>query len=170
MRLRKDNFRQYWEIVRDHDLMDLLQPASYPDVRNGGYFYRDWEKGIAISTDIAKFMDPRGVSGCIETGRSRAEVARDLGLSYTRPLLPSERKVLTTNALHFERLQRFRNELPDAFIERQRQTFMSNFTGMYKRAIGSAPHHDFPNEHRRLIRSKILRWQTCRHGPRVYTY
>jgi ribosomal protein S15P/S13E len=164
-RLRKANFRQYWEIVRDHDLMDIVQPLSVANLRKGRYFERDWDVGLGISTNIAQFMDPRGVAGCIETGRSRAEVARDLGLSYTRALLPHEKKTLTANALHFERLQRFRNEMPDAFIERQRKNFMHNFTGIYKRTVGSAPHHDFPHAHRRLLHTKMLRWKSARHGP-----
>jgi hypothetical protein len=165
-KLRKRNFRKYWEIVRDHDLMDVLQPHNNVTYRQGAYWKWDWDHGDAISTNIATFMDPRGVSGCVETGRSRAEVARDLGLSYTRPLLPGEKKQLTSNALHFERLQKFKNELPDAFIERERARFVSHFTGIFSRVTTKSGVPDFPSTHRRLLHTKILRWKSSRHGPR----
>eukprot|EP00796_Vickermania_ingenoplastis_P012924 gene12924-8781_t len=138
-RLRKADFKRYWEIIRDHDIQDILQPPNLVSYRLGCYWRYDWDAGLAISTPIADIMDPRGLNGCVETGRSRSEV-RDLGLNYTRPLQPNEKKQLAQQAVYYERLAKFKLEQPEA-------------------ARAGAP-AIYP-----LLGSHVVRWASKRHGP-----
>jgi hypothetical protein len=164
-RLRKIDFRQYWEIIRDHDVMDVVQPANSVAYRWGAYWQYDWNSGLAISTKISDFMDPRGMNGCIETGRSRAEVARDLGLSYTRTLSEREQKQLSSQARYFEHLLKFKTEQPEAWRERERRNFQKKFTGMFTKMTRKAVAPDFPSRFRGCIGTKLTRWKSSRHGP-----
>jgi ribosomal protein S15P/S13E len=165
-RLRKLDFHRYWQILRDHDVMDLVQPSNVVSYRWGRYWQYDWNQGIGISTNISDFMDPRGMSGCIETGRSRAEVARDLGLSYTRVLTDSERRQLDLRAKYFERLQKYRVEQPEAWRTQQRKEFVRKFTGMFTRLNYKSCAPDFPNRYRNAVGTKMTRWKSARHGPK----
>lgn len=164
-RLRRVDFRRYWEILRDHDVMDLVQPFNHVQYRHGNYWFHDWKQGYALSTDIADFMDPRGMQGCLETGRSRAEVARDLGLSYTRTLTEVEKTRLSNNAMYFERLNRFKREMPQAWRDRERMQFVSKVSGMYSMGQKKALTNDYPSVFRREVGTRTLRWKSKRHGP-----
>ena len=164
-KLRKIDFRKYWEIIRDHDVQDIIQPHNKVSYRWGAYWHYDWNIGLAISTNIPDFMDPRGLNGCVETGRSRAEVARDLGLSYTRSLTDQEKKQLSHKAQYMERLKKFKAENPEVFKEQQRAAFLRKFTGMFTKITRKSVAPDFPNRYRKLLGNKIIRWRSARHGP-----
>lgn len=164
-RLRRLDFKRYWEIIREHDVQDLIQPKNKVSYRWGSYWFYDWNAGLAISTKIADFMDPRGMNGCVETGRSRAEVARDLGLCYTRTLNDKEKNQLTNQASYYERLNRFKLEQPEAARQKERQEFVRKFSGMFATLNIRSGAPDFPSTYRRLLHSKIIRWKSKRHGP-----
>lgn len=164
-RLRKLDFAAYWEIIRDHDVQDMIQPSNAVSYRWGGYWMYDWNAGLAISTNISDFMDPRGLNGCVETGRSRSEVARDLGLTVTRPLLPHEKKQLELTSTYYEKLAKFKAEQPEAARQQERQRFIRKFSGMFVKMNRKASVADFPSKHRRLLGVKVLRWKSKRHGP-----
>lgn len=164
-RLRKIDFRRYWEIIRDHDMQDIIQPRNLPHYRYGRYWSFDWNQGIALTTNIPDFMDPRGMNGCIETGRARSEVARDLGLSYTRPLNATEKRRLASEATYHERLVRFRTEHPHQWREEERARFVKKFTGMFQKINRYSGAVDFPSKYRRMLGNTVLRWRSCRHGP-----
>jgi hypothetical protein len=163
--LRKIDFKKYWEILRDHDVQDILQPPNNVGYRWGQYWRHDWNAGNAISTNIADFMDPKGLNGCIETGRSRSEVARDLGLTYTRPLFEHEKKQLSQTATYYERLAKFKAEQPEAAKQAERQRFIRKFSGMFLKRERKSNCIDFPSTYRRLLHIKVLRWKSKRHGP-----
>lgn len=164
-RLRKVDFKKYWEIIRDHDVQDVLQPPNLVTYRQGAYWKYDWNAGLAISTPLADVMDPRGLNGCVETGRSRSEVARDLGLSYTRPLQPNEKKQLSQQAVYYERLAKFKLEQPEAAREQERQRFIRKFSGMFLKMDIKSGTPDFPSTYRKLLGSQVVRWSSKRHGP-----
>jgi len=164
-RLRKVNFKRYWEIISEHDIQDIVQPPNAVSYRWGGYWQYDWNAGIAIQTNISDFLDVRGLNGCVETGRSRAEVARDLGLTYTRTLSNNEKKRLAKSAEYYERLKKFRADQPEASRERDRAAFVRKFTGMFAVMNRKSTAVDFPSSYRRLLHSKVLRWKSKRHGP-----
>lgn len=164
-RLRKVDFKKYWEIIRDHDVQDILQPPNLVTYRQGAYWKYDWNAGLAISTPLADIMDPRGLNGCVETGRSRSEVARDLGLSYTRPLMPNEKKQLSEQAVYYERLARFKLSQPEAAREQERQRFVRKFSGMFLKMDIKSGAPDFPSTYRKLLGSQVIRWSSKRHGP-----
>ena len=163
--LRKIDFKKYWEIIRDHDVQDIIQPANSVIYRRGDYWKFDWNFGYAINTNISDFMDPRGLTGCVETGRSRSEVARDLGLCVTRVLNDRERSVMSSTAQYHEKMAKFKNDFPEESRKRDRDKFLSKFTGMFAIANGRNAVIDFPSTHRRLVGRKILRWKSSRHGP-----
>lgn len=164
-RLRKVDFKKYWEIIRDHDVQDILQPPNLVTYRQGAYWKYDWNAGLAISTPLADIMDPRGLNGCVETGRSRSEVARDLGLSYTRPLMPNEKKQLSQQAVYYERLKKFKLTQPEAAREQERQRFIKKFSGMFLKMDIKSGAPDFPSTYRKLLGSQVIRWSSKRHGP-----
>jgi ribosomal protein S15P/S13E len=164
-RLRRLDFKRYWEIIREHDVQDMIQPRNKVTYRWGSYWFHDWNAGLAISTKISDFMDPRGMNGCIETGRSRAEVARDLGLCYTRTLNDKEKKQLTNHAMYYDRLARFKLEQPEAARQKERASFVRKFSGMFAVMNRKSSVPDFPSTFRSLLHSKILRWKSKRHGP-----
>lgn len=164
-KLRKIDFRKYWQLIQDHDIQDLVQPANVVGYRWGSYWKYEWDSGVAISTNIADFMDPRGLNGCVETGRSRAEVARDLGLSYTRPLQPNEKKMLADQAMYQERLSKLKVENPDAWRLKGRQQFINKFTGMFNTLNWKSRVVDFPSRFRGAVGTKFTRWKSARHGP-----
>lgn len=89
-------------------MQDVLQPPNLVRYRWGSYWEYDWNAGLAISNNLPDVLDPRGLNGCVETGRSRFEVARDLGLSYTRPLRDNERKQLSHQAVFYEKMAKFK--------------------------------------------------------------
>eukprot|EP00758_Cryptobia_borreli_P006253 Tbor_TRINITY_DN5102_c1_g3::TRINITY_DN5102_c1_g3_i1::g.26332::m.26332 len=163
--IRKTNFRIYWSILRDHDVQDLIQPTNNISYRMGSYWQHDWNQGLAIKTNIADFMDPRGLNGCIETGRSRAEVARDLGLSYTRALADNEKRALSHQSTYYEKLAKFRATNPEQSREMDRIRYLKKFSGMFALMNKKAAVIDFPSKYRRLIGSKFTRWKSARHGP-----
>jgi ribosomal protein S15P/S13E len=164
-RLRKEDFRKYWEVLRDHDVQDVIQPPNAVSYRWGSYWMFDWNKGMAITTNISDFMDPRGLNGCVETGRSRGEVARDLGLSYTRPLMDNEKRQLEQNATYYARLATFKAEQPEHARQLERERFVRKFSGVYVKMAAGGAVHDFPSKNRHLIGTKVLRWKSKRHGP-----
>jgi len=164
-RLRKIDFRKYWQLIQDHDIQDLIQPNNVVSYRWGTYWRYDWSAGLAISTNIPDFMDPRGLNGCIETGRSRAEVARDLGLSYTRPLLPHEKKRLADTTLYHERVAKLKVENPEAWRLKGRRDFINKFTGLYTNVNWKSRVVDFPSRFRGVVGVKLTRWKSARHGP-----
>jgi ribosomal protein S15P/S13E len=164
-RLRKIDFLKYWEILRDHDVQDIVQPPNLVRYRWGNYWFYEWDAGLSMSTNIPDFMDPRGMNGCVETGRSRAEVARDLGLSYTRALMDNEKKQLADHKKYFEHLIRMKTEEPEALKKRQTRVFRSKFTGMFHKATKMNTLVDFPSKKRNLLRVRVLRWKSKRHGP-----
>lgn len=164
-RLRKVDFKKYWEIVRDHDVQDILQPPNLVTYRQGAYWSYDWTAGLAISTNIGEWMDPRGMNGCVETGRSRSEVARDLGLAYTRPLQENEKKQLSQQAVYYERLAKFKLEQPEAARAQERERFVRKFSGMFLKMDIKSGAPDFPSTYRRLLGSQVVRWSSKRHGP-----
>ncbi len=164
-RLRRLDFKKYWEIIREHDVQDIIQPKNKVSYRWGSYWFYDWNAGLAISTKISDFMDPRGMNGCVETGRSRAEVARDLGLCYTRTLNDMEKKQLTNHAQYYERLARFKLDQPEAARQKEREAFVRKFSGMFSVMTKRASVPDFPSTFRSLLHSKIIRWKSKRHGP-----
>lgn len=163
--LRKEDFKKYWEVIRDHDVQDIIQPPNAVSYRWGKYWNHDWNKGMALTTNIADFMDPRGMNGCVETGRSRSEVARDLGLSYTRPLHENEKRQLQQNATYYERLAQFKAEQPEHARQLERERFVRKFSGVFLKMTQGGELTDFPNKKRHLIGTKILRWKSKRHGP-----
>ncbi|CCW59824.1 unnamed protein product [Phytomonas sp. EM1] len=164
-RLRKVDFRRYWEIIRDHDVQDVLQPANLVTYRYGVYWRYDWNAGLAISTNLPDVLDPRGLNGCVETGRSRSEVARDLGLSYTRPLHENEKKQLSQQAVYYERLAKFKLEQPEAARAQERERFVRKFSGMFLKLDVKSGAPDFPSTYRKLLGTKVIRWASKRHGP-----
>ena len=164
-RLRKIDFRKYWEICNDHDVGEVIQPRTLPEYRWGSYWSYDWNNGLAISNQIADIMDPRGLTGCVETGRSRAEVARDLGLTYTRALNSVEKRQLADNAKYFERLAQFKNAQPEAFRSKAREVFVNKFSGMFAKANKYSMAVDFPSKYRGMVGNTVLRWRSARHGP-----
>lgn len=163
--LRKQDFKKYWEILRDHDVQDIIQPPNAVTYRWGAYWHHDWNAGLAITTNISDFLDPRGINGCVETGRSRSEVARDLGLSYTRPLMPNEKKQLEQHATYYERLAKFKAEQPEHARQLERERFVRKFSSVFVKMNSKAGVHDFPSKHRHLLGVKVLRWKSKRHGP-----
>jgi len=163
--LRRTDFKAYWTLLRDHDVQDLIQPTNLVQYRWGAYWFHDWNNGLAIKSNVSDFMDPRGLNGCIETGRSRAEVARDLGLSYTRTLTDDQRKRLSLNSQYYERLAKFKAEQPDRARERDRVDFLKKFTGAYTILNRKACAVDFPSKYRNQVQNKITRWKSSRHGP-----
>ncbi|KAG5479978.1 hypothetical protein LSCM1_06397 [Leishmania martiniquensis] len=164
-RLRKVDFRRYWEIIRDHDVQDVLQPPNLVTYRQGSYWRYDWNAGLAISTQLADVLDPRGLNGCVETGRSRSEVARDLGLSYTRPLEDNEKKQLSEQAVYYERLAKFKMEQPEAARAQERERFVRKFSGMFLKMDIKSGVPDFPSTYRKLLGTQVARWSSKRHGP-----
>lgn len=164
-RLRKIDFKRYWEIIRDHDVQDVLQPPNLVTYRQGAYWKYDWNAGLAISTQLADVLDPRGLNGCIETGRSRSEVARDLGLSYTRPLQENEKKQLSEQAVYYERLAKFKMEQPEAARAQERERFVRKFSGMFLKMDIKSGAPDFPSTYRKLLGTQVVRWSSKRHGP-----
>nr|CCC89305.1 conserved hypothetical protein [Trypanosoma congolense IL3000] len=164
-RLRKVDFKKYWEIIRDHDVQDILQPPNLVTYRQGAYWKYDWNAGLGISTNLADVLDPRGLNGCVETGRSRSEVARDLGLSYTRPLHENEKKQLSHQAVYYERLAKFKMEQPEAARAMERERFVRKFSGMFAKMDIKSGAPDFPSTYRRLLGTKVVRWSSKRHGP-----
>lgn len=164
-RLRHIDFRRYWEVVRDHDIQDIIQPTNLTRYRWGAYWRYDWTSGLAISTNIADFMDPVGLNGCVETGRSRAEVARDLGLSYSRPLNDAEQRQLSHHATYYEKLQKFKQDHPEVAREKDRQRFIQRFTGVYALMNFKSQAVDFPSRYRRFLGTRVTRWKSARHGP-----
>jgi ribosomal protein S15P/S13E len=164
-RLRKIDFRKYWQLIQDHDIQDLIQPNDLVSYRWGKYWRYEWDSGLALSTNIADFMDPRGMNGCVETGRSRAEVSRDLGLSYTRPLSPNEKKHLSDLAMYQERLSKLRVENPEAWRYKGRQDFINKFTGMFTAVNWKSRVVDFPSRFRGAVGTTLTRWKSARHGP-----
>lgn len=164
-RLRKVDFKKYWEIIRDHDVQDILQPPNLVTYRQGAYWKYDWNAGLAISTPLGDIMDPRGLNGCVETGRSRSEVARDLGLSYTRPLHPNEKKQLAEQAVYYERLAKFKLQQPEAARAQERERFIRKFSGMFLKMDIKSGTPDFPSTYRKLLGSQVVRWSSKRHGP-----
>lgn len=164
-RLRKIDFKKYWQIINDHDVQDLIQPNNKVSYRWGKYWRHDWDSGVGLATNIADFMDPRGMSGCVETGRSRAEVARDLGLSYTRALMPNEKRHLQNCAVYRERLQRLKVENPEQWRLKGRQEFIKKFTGLFVKVNWKSRVVDFPSRFRGIVGSKLTRWKSARHGP-----
>ncbi|CAD2215265.1 hypothetical protein AGDE_02883 [Angomonas deanei] len=164
-RLRKVDFKRYWEIIRDHDIQDVLQPPSLVTYRQGAYWKHDWNAGLGISTNLPDVLDPRGLNGCVETGRSRSEVARDLGLSYTRPLQENEKKQLSQQAVYYERLAKFKMEQPEAARAQERERFVRKFSGMFLKMDIKSGAPDFPSTYRRLLGTKVTRWSSKRHGP-----
>jgi ribosomal protein S15P/S13E len=163
--LRKEDFKKYWEVIRDHDVQDIIQPPNAVTYRWGAYWNHDWNMGMALTTNIADFMDPRGMNGCVETGRSRSEVARDLGLSYTRPLHDNEKRQLAQNATYYERLAKFKAEQPEHARQLERERFVRKFSGVFLKMAQGGQVYDFPNKNRHLIGTKVLRWKARRHGP-----
>lgn len=163
--LRRVNFRQYWTILREHDVQDLVQPTNAIKYRWGNHWMHDWNKGYAITTKVADFMDPRGLNGCVETGRSRAEVARDLGLQYTRSLMPNERKALSNEAVYYEKIAKFKAAHPERIRDGQRLAFMRKFSGMFAVMNKKGGLYDFPSKMRRVVGTKVTRWRSVRHGP-----
>ena len=164
-RLRKIDFRKYWQLIQDHDIQDLVQPSNAVSYRWGHYWKYDWNSGLGVSTNISDFMDPRGMNGCIETGRSRAEVARDLGLSYTRPLLPHEKKRLADTTLYHERVSKLKVENPEAWRLKGRRDFINKFTGLFTAVNWKSRVVDFPSRFRGIVGTKLTRWKSARHGP-----
>ncbi|CAC9484270.1 conserved hypothetical protein [Leishmania infantum JPCM5] len=164
-RLRKVDFKRYWEIIRDHDVQDVLQPPNLVTYRQGSYWRYDWNAGLAISTQLADVLDPRGLNGCVETGRSRSEVARDLGLSYTRPLQENEKKQLSEQAVYYERLAKFKMEQPEAARAQERERFVRKFSGMFLKMDMKSGVPDFPSTYRKLLGTQVARWSSKRHGP-----
>lgn len=164
-RLRKIDFKRYWEILRDHDVQDVLQPSSLVTYRQGSYWKYDWNAGLAISTQLPDVLDPRGLNGCVETGRSRSEVARDLGLAYTRPLMDNEKKQLSQQAVYYERLAKFKMEQPEAARAQERERFVRKFSGVFLKLDIKSGAPDFPSTYRKLLGSKVTRWSSKRHGP-----
>lgn len=164
-KLRKIDFRKYWQLIQDHDIQDLIQPSNNVSYRWGAYWKYEWDSGFAISTNVSDFMDPRGLNGCVETGRSRAEVSRDLGLSYTRPLLPNEKKHLADVAMYQERLSKLKVENPEAWRLKGRQQFINKFTGLFTAINWKARVVDFPSRFRSQVGTKFTRWKSARHGP-----
>ncbi|EPY33354.1 hypothetical protein STCU_02274 [Strigomonas culicis] len=165
-RLRKVDFKKYWEILRDHDVQDVLQPPNLVTYRQGAYWKYDWNAGLAISTNLPDVLDPRGLNGCVETGRSRSEVARDLGLFYTRPLQENERKQLSQQALYYERLAKFKTEQPEAARAQERARFVRKFSGMFLKLDLKSGAPDFPSTYRKLLGTQVTRWSSKRHGPK----
>lgn len=163
--LRRTDFKAYWTLLRDHDMQDLIQPSNLVQYRWGAYWFHDWNNGLAIKSNVSDFMDVRGLNGCIETGRSRAEVARDLGLSYTRTLTEDQRKKLSTTSQYYERLAKFKAEQPERARERDRVEFLKKFTGAFTILNKKACAVDFPSKYRSLVQNKITRWKSSRHGP-----
>lgn len=163
--LRKIDFRKYWEIIRDHDVQDILQPPNLVTYRQGAYWKYDWNAGLAISTNLPDVLDPRGLNGCVETGRSRSEVARDLGLSYTRPLHENEKKQLSQQAVYYERLAKFKLEQPEVARIQERDRFVRKFSGMFIKLDLKSGAPDFPSTYRHLLGTKVTRWASKRHGP-----
>ena len=161
-KLRKVDFRKYWEIARDHDMVDLIQPNNAVQYRWGAYWRHDWNGGLAMATPIADFMDPRGVNGCLETGRSRAEVARDLGLSYTRALTTEEKQKLAAENVYHERLRQFKQEQPAAWRERERQQFVTKFTAMFTKMTKRNTDPNWASKNRHLVGRKVLRFSRKR--------
>lgn len=164
-KLRKTDFKTYWEIIRDHDVQDMIQPPNAVSYRWGAYWFYDWNTGKAITTNISDFMDPRGLNGCVETGRSRSEVARDLGLTYTRALHANEKKQLEQTATYYEKLAKFKLEQPEAARQIERERFVRKFSSVFVKINKKSRVADFPSKFRRLIGSKIVRWKSKRHGP-----
>lgn len=157
-KLRKTDFRKYWEIVRDHDIMDIIQPNNAVEYRWGGYWRMNWNQGLAISTPIGDFMDPRGMNGCVETGRSRAEVARDLGLNYSRPLTAQEKKKVAQENSYHERLRQFKEEQPAAWREKEREQFITKYTAMFTKLNKKNTEPNWASKNRHLIGTKVLRF------------
>eukprot|EP00796_Vickermania_ingenoplastis_P012935 gene12935-8791_t len=152
-RLRKADFKRYWEIIRDHDIQDILQPPNLVSYRLGCYWRYDWDAGLAISTPHRRHHGPS------------SEVARDLGLNYTRPLQPNEKKQLAQQAVYYERLAKFKLEQPEAAREQERQRFIRKFSGMFLKQDIKSGAPDFPSTYRRLLGSHVVRWASKRHGP-----
>lgn len=164
-RLRKIDFKRYWEIIRDHDVQDVLQPNNLVTYRQGAYWMYDWNAGLAISTNLADITDPRALNGCVETGRSRSEVARDLGLSFTRTLQENEKKQLSQQAVYYERLAKFKLEQPEAARAQERDRFVRKFSGMFLKMDIQSGTPDFPSTYRKLLGTQVTRWSSKRHGP-----
>eukprot|EP00760_Papus_ankaliazontas_P038504 PhM_4_TR9150/c0_g1_i1/m.38618 len=163
-RWRKVDFRGYWEFVRDHDMLDIIQPSSVTKYRRGQWWRAEWKLGYALSKDSTEFLDPRGLMGCVETGRSHSEVARDLGLSYTRPLNGREKAYYEGRARYFEKLQQFKLEHADDHKERIREDYQKRVSSLYQRVTSKQQTVDIPSKFR-AGGIDTQRWKSKRHGP-----
>ena len=164
-RWRKEDFRGYWEFVREHDMLDIIQPENRVKYRWGMWWRSDWRFGHALSSSTTDFLDPRGLMGCVETGRSCAEVARDLALSYTRTLNTKERKYFESRATYFERLQQFKYDHVEANRERERQEYLNKLQALYQRRSARNLTVDIPRKLHRTKNISLQRWKCWRHGP-----
>ena len=162
---RKQDFRAYWEFIREHELLDICQPDNAIKSRWGMYWRTDWRQGHALSADIADYIDPRGLMGCVETGRSHSEVARDLGLNYTRTLTTGERKYFQNKVTYFERLQRFKFEHVEHTNEKARIEALSRAQALYQKRCTKNLVVDPARKFNQGKPISMLRWKSKRHGP-----
>ncbi|KNH05443.1 tetracenomycin polyketide synthesis O-methyltransferase TcmP [Perkinsela sp. CCAP 1560/4] len=162
---RKLDFRAYWEFIREHELLDICQPDNVVKSRWGMWWRTEWRLGHALSRDIADYIDPRGLMGCVETGRSHSEVARDLGLNYTRTLTTGERKYFHNKATYFERLQKFKFDHVEQTNEKARIEALSRAQALYQKRCAKNLVVDPARKFHKGKPISMLRWKSKRHGP-----